>query len=86
VHTNNHLQVLPNAGHAILSDPQVDVLQLMREEGFLINKRVFTSPLKPGQREGFGQPGPVEMPTKQVRACVCVQERHRAQQGPLCCT
>jgi len=57
--------VLPSAGHAILSDPQVDLLQLMRKEGFLINKRVFTSPIRPGQREGFGLPGPVEMPTKQ---------------------
>eukprot|EP00967_Tisochrysis_lutea_P018371 scaffold20841_cov23-Tisochrysis_lutea.AAC.2 len=63
-------KVLPSAGHAILSDPQVDLLQLMRKEGFLINKRVFTSPIRPGQREGFGLPGPVEMPTKQEDALV----------------
>jgi len=47
----------------------VDLLKVMRDEGFLIDKRIFTSPLKAGQREAFGQAGPVEMPNKQV--CVC---------------
>lgn len=65
-------QVLPRAGHAVLSDPSVDVVGLMRGEGFLVDRRTFTSSVKLGQTGQGGPAGPVEVPNKQVRWCAAL--------------
>ncbi|KAG1656602.1 hypothetical protein FOA52_010304 [Chlamydomonas sp. UWO 241] len=58
------VRVLPDSGHAPLSEPGVDLISLMDEEGFMIDCREFTSTPKRGRR-GLGAPGsagPIEKP------------------------
>lgn len=48
----------------------VDLLALMRKDGFWARRRVFTSPVAPGARcaNGFGTAEPLELPSLQ-EAC-----------------
>lgn len=102
-------KVLPRSGHALLHEPGLDVVALMRQEGFYVARRRLTSDPAArggarGQRRGrrggeeeaegpgavqdvngFGSPGPIELPTPQVRACVlgCPQSLS-PRPGPAC--
>lgn len=42
------VKVLPDSGHAPLSEPGVQLLTLMRSEGFLLERLKFTSPVTTG--------------------------------------
>ncbi len=46
-------------------EPGFDLLSTMRDEGFLVPRRRFSSPVKPGARLEFGAAGPIELPTHQ---------------------
>ncbi|KAG2498570.1 hypothetical protein HYH03_003321 [Edaphochlamys debaryana] len=62
-------KVLPDAGHALLSEPGGALLPLLDAEGFYVTRRVFSSPLPPGADPAsvnvFGSAGPVEVPNEQ---------------------
>ena len=58
------LQEMPTASHALLQEAGVSLLGILRDEGFYIEKRRFTAPLKKRQRDSFGTAAPLEMPTK----------------------
>ncbi|GAX82792.1 hypothetical protein CEUSTIGMA_g10218.t1 [Chlamydomonas eustigma] len=64
------VKLLPSSGHALLSESNVDIVQLMEEEGFFIGRRQFTSPLGTTAKARrsinmFGTAGPLELPTNQ---------------------
>eukprot|EP00955_Chlamydomonas_euryale_P107728 365797-Chlamydomonas_euryale.AAC.3 len=56
-------QVLPDSGHAPLSEPGVRLLDLLRDNGFYVERLRFTSPVRRGSRPAPpGSPGPIEVP------------------------
>lgn len=58
------VRVLPGAGHSLLQERGVGLLSIMREEGFYVIERKFTSRPR-GRRVGnnYGKAGPLELPT-----------------------
>ncbi|KAG1657023.1 hypothetical protein FOA52_012049 [Chlamydomonas sp. UWO 241] len=60
------VRLLPLSGHAPLSEPRVDVIALMEEDGFLVDRREFSSPPARGPSARAWRPaeaGPVELPS-----------------------
>jgi len=65
------VKLLPDSGHAPLSEPGQDVVPLIRSEGFYVPTRTFTAPPKTSTRKigassgGFGSAVPLELPTQE---------------------
>lgn len=70
--------MFPGSGHALLLDPGVNLLAVMRDSGFLIDRRHFTSAVKRGTVIEFGAAGPIELPSPQE-----VQRAGRFLTAPL---
>ncbi|GMH38045.1 hypothetical protein BSKO_05929 [Bryopsis sp. KO-2023] len=61
--------VLPQRSHVLLQEAGVDLIEIMKKEGFYVTKRVLSCPPKPGKKRdminNFGSAkGPIEMPSK----------------------
>ncbi|CAD7704397.1 unnamed protein product [Ostreobium quekettii] len=69
-------RVLPGRSHALLQEAGVDLVEIMKEEGFFVTERCLSCQPTAGvpKINNFGRPGPVELPTP--------IERDRAA-GPL---
>lgn len=46
-----------------MQEAGVDLMSVLREEGFYVQKRVLTAPLTKRRRESFGTAFPLELPT-----------------------
>lgn len=62
-HTFVYLQVFKDASHALLQEANVNLAQLMRDEGFYVQKRRMSAPIKKRSKASFGSAAPIELPT-----------------------
>lgn len=64
------MQVLPDAGHALLREPGGSLLPLLRADGFYTTTRRFSSPVRGAAAAAdvntLGVAGPVEVPSAKV--------------------
>ncbi|GMH38048.1 hypothetical protein BSKO_05932 [Bryopsis sp. KO-2023] len=61
--------LLPQRSHVLLQEAGIDLIKIMKEEGFYVTERVLSCPPKPGKKRNminnFGSAkGPIELPTK----------------------
>ena len=57
-------QVLEGRSHALLQETGVNLVDIIREEGFYVRERRMSAPAK-GRKEGkFGSALPIELPTE----------------------
>jgi hypothetical protein len=59
------LQVMPFRSHALLQEAGINLVSIMREEGFYVLKRVLSAPANGRGRNSFGVAAPIELPTSQ---------------------
>lgn len=57
------LKVFPNASHALLQEADVNLAQLMKQQGFYVTKRCMSAPVKKRTKSTFGSANPIEKPT-----------------------
>lgn len=58
------MQVLQGRSHALLQEAGVDLVQILREEGFYVQRRTMSAPVRSRSREAFGAAMPIELPTR----------------------
>mmetsp|Transcript_5731 Transcript_5731/g.16087 ORF Transcript_5731/g.16087 Transcript_5731/m.16087 type:complete len:504 (+) Transcript_5731:150-1661(+) len=59
------VRILPEAGHSLLQECDIDLLSIMQEEGFYVKVRQFTSPPSASDAgNNYGKAGPLELPTR----------------------
>ncbi len=58
--------MVPGAGHLLLQEPGVSLVQLLQCEGFYQTSREFTTPWPKGGVEALGPAAPVERPSAEV--------------------
>lgn len=58
------LKVLRGRSHALLQEAGVDLVQILREEGFYVQRRTMSAPVCSRSREAFGAAKPIELPTR----------------------
>lgn len=83
-------QTFPGRTHALLQEAGIDLLDILREEGFYVRNRAMSAPVAKRTKTTFGDASPVELPTsreldKVSEQCVppcCVAG---SQRGALCC-
>lgn len=56
-------QVFPGASHALLQEADVNLAQLMHQQGFYVTKRNMSAPVKKRTKSSFGSAAPIEKPT-----------------------
>ena len=56
-------QVMPGRSHALLQEAGVNLVALMKEEGFYVERRIMSSPEATRGRGSFGEASPIELPT-----------------------
>ena len=59
-----HLQVLQGRSHALLQEQGVDLVSILREEGFYVRQRTLSSAVRRRSRDTFGTAAPIELPTR----------------------
>ena len=59
----NVLQVFKNASHALLQEADVNLAQLMKDQGFYVKQRHMSAPVKKRSKSAFGSASPIEKPT-----------------------
>jgi pimeloyl-ACP methyl ester carboxylesterase len=60
-----HLRVEKGRSHALLQEGGVDLVDIMKQEGFFVQDRALSSPLKKRVNKSFwGTPYPIELPTE----------------------
>lgn len=62
-------KVVPQRSHTLLQEAGVDLVNIMKEEGFYVKERILSCPPKPGKKKNminnFGSAkGPIELPTE----------------------
>ena len=57
------LQVFKDASHALLQEADVNLAQVMKQEGFYVTKRRMSAPVKKRLKASFGSANPIEKPT-----------------------
>ena len=57
------MQGFPGRSHALLQEAGVNLVALMREEGFYVERRIMSSPEATRGRGSFGEASPIELPT-----------------------
>ena len=57
------MQIFPNNSHALLQEAGIDLVDIMKERGFYVNRRRMTSPVASRKKGSFGQANPIELPT-----------------------
>lgn len=55
--------MFPNASHALLQEADVNLAQLMKQQGFYVTKRCMSAPVKKRTKSTFGSANPIEKPT-----------------------
>ncbi len=55
--------MFPNASHALLQEADVNLAQLMKQQGFYVTKRHMSAPVKKRTKSTFGSANPIEKPT-----------------------
>jgi len=55
--------VFKNASHALLQEADINLAQLMKQEGFYVTKRRMSAPVKKRNKASFGSAAPIEKPT-----------------------
>ena len=54
---------MPGRSHALLQEAGVNLVALMKEEGFYVERRIMSSPEATRGRGSFGEASPIELPT-----------------------
>ena len=49
--------------HALLQEAGIDLVALLEEEGFYVERRVMSAPVARRGRQSFGAAAPIELPT-----------------------
>lgn len=57
------LQIFKNASHALLQEANINLAQLMKEEGFYVQQRRMSAAVKTRTKSNFGSAYPIELPT-----------------------
>lgn len=57
------LKVFKDASHALLQEADVNLAQVMKQEGFYVTKRRMSAPVKKRLKASFGSANPIEKPT-----------------------
>ncbi|KAK9819759.1 hypothetical protein WJX72_002051 [[Myrmecia] bisecta] len=57
------LKVLKGRSHALLQEGGVNLVELMQEAGFYVQRRVLSAPLERRGKASFGSAAPIELPT-----------------------
>ena len=52
-----------DASHALLQEADVDLAQLMKDNGFYVTQRRMSAPVKKRTKSSFGSASPIEKPT-----------------------
>lgn len=55
--------MFPNASHALLQEADINLAQLMKQQGFYVTKRSMSAPVKKRTKSTFGSANPIEKPT-----------------------
>ena len=58
-----HVQSFPGRTHALLQEGGIDLLDILKEEGFYVQKRNMSAPVTKRTKTTFGDASPVELPT-----------------------
>ena len=81
-------QVFKDASHALLQEANVNLAQLMKDEGFYVERRRMSVPIKKRSKASFGSAFPIELPTMKeldifadgyVTNCVSCKNNHLSQ-------
>lgn len=56
-------QVMRGRSHALLQEAGIDLVALLEEEGFYVERRVMSAPVARRGRQSFGAAAPIELPT-----------------------
>lgn len=56
-------QVMRFRSHALLQEAGINIVSIMREEGFYVQKRILSAPANQRGRNSFGEAAPIELPT-----------------------
>ena len=62
------LQTFPFRSHALLQEAGINLVDIMKEEGFYVRERVLSAPVNERGRNSFGVAAPIELPTAQELA------------------
>ena len=62
------LQVFPFRSHALLQEAGINLVDIIKEEGFYVQERVLSAPVNERGRNSFGEAAPIELPTAQELA------------------
>ena len=57
------LQSFPGRTHALLQEGGIDLVDILREEGFYVQQRAMSAPVRKRARTTFGDASPLELPT-----------------------
>lgn len=49
--------------HGLLQEAGVDLIEILKEQGFYTDRRRMSTPVRKRLKESFGQPVPIELPT-----------------------
>ena len=50
--------------HALLQEAGIDLVEIMKEQGFYVSKRNMSAPTETRSKESFGEAVPIELPTQ----------------------
>ena len=56
-------QAYPGRSHALLQEAGINLVAVMREEGFYVTSRNMSAPGGARRRASFGEAAPIELPT-----------------------
>lgn len=57
------VQVFEGRSHALLQEAGINLVQIMREEGFYVERRIMSATASKRGRGSFGEASPIELPT-----------------------
>ncbi len=62
------LQGFPFRSHALLQEAGINLVDIMKEQGFYVRERKMSAPANKRGRNSFGEAAPIELPTAQELA------------------
>ena len=62
------LQGFPGRSHALLQEAGINLVKIMKEQGFYVTERKLSAPANKRGRNSFGEAAPIELPTAQELA------------------
>lgn len=62
------LQGFPGRSHALLQEAGINLVEIMKEQGFYVRERVLSAPANKRGKISFGEAAPIELPTAQELA------------------